>query len=390
MPIIPMSSTGGPGSSARSAGRGLGCALVGCCALLLLVASGVGVAAWLLRAPAPLGPPPAEVIEYDPVKDSPTGPSRVKPSGRSARTLKTPGGVVRLDAAEITLAADVSYPSRPKVCRGNAHLTDLVKGLAFDIDREMRASTPLSIKEERRLGDQLAEEIAGHPRFRGKIDTRDTRKWRAYLARVAQPILAELKRPDFEYRFHVIDLPEANAFAIPGGHIYFFTGMLDNIGGTWLANEAQLAAILAHEISHVDLGHCAAVFQYLKRLGVIDDDKKLPAALVLTLARGPFSSNQEDEADINATDLMALAQYAPSEFVNLWIAWDALQPATPDGDDLLTRELDNLLRSHSPPRARACNVLRRTQEIIQQTPFDRFTVGQTNFDQRTPRTRKQF
>ena len=52
-----------------------------------------------------------------------------------------------------------------------------------------------------------------------------------------------------------------NAFAVPGGGVYFFTGILNTI-----TNEAQLAGIIAHEVKHVDLRHCIALFQVLSRL----------------------------------------------------------------------------------------------------------------------------
>ena len=370
-----------------------GCAAVGCASLGLvaLFAAGAGVVWFSMGGEVPGLAPKAEVIEYDPVRDDPKGPSRVKPSGRSGLTLKTPSGVVQAEAEEIALARDISYANRPAVCRGNTHLTDLLKDVAFDLDREMRKATPMSASEESRLGDNLDQQIHKHPKFKGRIDTKSTRKWRAYLARVAQPLLGEVKRKDIEYRFHIVEDDTVNAFAIPGGHIYFFTGLLDNIGGPWLTSEAQLAGILAHEIGHVDLGHCAAVYQYLKRIGIDTGSKnELPAALILTLARGPFSSNQEDEADENATGILHNAQYDPDQFVEMWKTWDKLQPRRVPDDDFFTRELENLLQSHSPPKKRACTVLRRTQDLMETTPFDRFYIGRTNFERRVPRTRAQF
>jgi len=370
----------------------LGCAAGGCLSLLIVLI-GAALAVFYLP-PTPVEEvkkkkPRAEVIKYKDIKNRKNGPTSVKPSGRSGLKLKTPRGVIDFDAEEVTEADEISYPNRPKICRNNAHITDIIKDVAFNIDKEMRKGASMSIKEERKLGKSIARQLREHPRFLGKVDTPASRKWRKYIGRVSQPLLAEIKRKGITYHFHTIDSDIVNAFAIPGGHIYFYTGLLERVGGQWLSNEAQLAGILAHEISHVDLEHCVAVFQYLKRIGVKGSDRD--AATVLTLARGPFSSNQEDEADENATRILHNAQYDPDQFVEMWKTWDKLQPKRGEAnDDIFSRELKNLMQSHSPPRKRACTVLRSAQDIMPESPFSDFYVGRENFERRVPRTRTQF
>lgn len=396
----------------RSGGGGAIVAGLGCLAgLLVLALAGAGVAVFSLdqsaapqaehtrKPPKEAKKPPTERIAYSKVKDSAKGPSRVKPSGKSALTLKTAQGVVEADAREIHRKRDIHYPAKPKSCEGQEHATDPFKELIFEVDRQMRSQTPIKPREEQEIGDKLAAELLVSPQFAGKIDNESTAAWRAYIARVAQPILAEIERKGIIYHFHVIDQPVANAFAIPGGHVYFFTGLLNNQGGTWMANEAQLAGILAHEISHVDLGHCAAVFQYLKRFGLGskgDGNDKL-ALIAVTLARHAFSSNQEDEADTNATHLMTLAQYSPRSFVELWETWarnlkktTGPKNPTPPEDDPVGRELANLLRSHSTPERRACNAMAHANEELKDTKFDRFYVGRTNYQKKKPRTARQY
>ena len=241
------------------------------------------------------------------------------------------------------------------------------------------------------LGDKIAKQLETHPKFQGKIDTPNTHRWRKYIARVAQPLLAEVKRKKIKYRFHVIDSPVVNAFAIPGGHIYFYTGLLENKGGTWLANEAQLAGILAHEISHIDLGHVIAVFQYLKRAGLTNPEGQKPATIAVALARHIFSSNQEDEADKNATKIMTLAQYDPAEFVAMWKQWGkngSGKRKLPDSP--IAQELLNLLQSHSAPKRRACNVNEHAAREVERRDFDRYYVGDTNFQKRKARVQKQY
>jgi predicted Zn-dependent protease len=71
-----------------------------------------------------------------------------------------------------------------------------------------------------------------------------------YVTRVGQRLAAVSDRPDVTYRFNVLNSPDINAFAAPGGWIYVNRGLL-----AYLESEDQLAAVLGHEIGHVALNH---------------------------------------------------------------------------------------------------------------------------------------
>jgi predicted Zn-dependent protease len=75
-------------------------------------------------------------------------------------------------------------------------------------------------------------------------------KLQAYVDRIGQKLAAVSDRPDLDYIFTVIDSPDINAFALPGGYIYVNRGLL-----TFLTNEAQLAAVIGHEIGHITGRH---------------------------------------------------------------------------------------------------------------------------------------
>ncbi|MAO40468.1 MAG: peptidase M48 [Pseudohongiella sp.] len=72
----------------------------------------------------------------------------------------------------------------------------------------------------------------------------------AYVTEVGQRVAATSHRPDLEYTFTVIDSPEINAFALPGGYVYINRGLL-----LYLKSEDELAAVLAHEIGHITARH---------------------------------------------------------------------------------------------------------------------------------------
>lgn len=71
-----------------------------------------------------------------------------------------------------------------------------------------------------------------------------------YVNSVGQKIARKSHRPNLRYHFTVLDTSEINAFALPGGHVYVTRGIL-----AYLNSEAELAAVLGHEIGHVTARH---------------------------------------------------------------------------------------------------------------------------------------
>jgi predicted Zn-dependent protease len=80
----------------------------------------------------------------------------------------------------------------------------------------------------------------------------DDGELQAYIQRVGRELAASSERPDLPWTFRVIDDPVVNAFALPGGYVYVTRGIL-----AYLDSEAQLAAVMGHEIGHVTARHGA-------------------------------------------------------------------------------------------------------------------------------------
>ena len=72
----------------------------------------------------------------------------------------------------------------------------------------------------------------------------------SYVSDIGQRLAKTSHRPGLQYQFAVVDSPEINAFALPGGYIYITRGIL-----AYLNSEAELAAVLGHEIGHVTARH---------------------------------------------------------------------------------------------------------------------------------------
>ncbi len=100
-------------------------------------------------------------------------------------------------------------------------------------------------KDTPETGEEMHEEIiANMPLVKGKLAE--------YVNQVGQRIIRHLDNTDETFTFTVIDKPHINAFALPDGYVYINRGLI-----TYLNSEAQLVAVLAHEVGHVTANHHA-------------------------------------------------------------------------------------------------------------------------------------
>jgi predicted Zn-dependent protease len=108
--------------------------------------------------------------------------------------------------------------------------------------------------EEIELGRAVTAAIGGrYPLLRDPVLTR-------YVALVGNIVAAQSERPDVRYYFGVLDSPEVNAFAAPGGYIFVTKGAL-----ALMRDEATLAGVLGHEIAHVAARHHLETIKASKR-----------------------------------------------------------------------------------------------------------------------------
>jgi predicted Zn-dependent protease len=112
--------------------------------------------------------------------------------------------------------------------------------------------TTLSQEEEIEAGRKAAGYLR---RTVGLVEDPDL-QW--YVQRVGAAVAARSERPDLPWYFAVLDDPAPNAFALPGGVIFVTRGMLSH-----LDSEAELAALLGHEIAHVAARHSISVLGQL-------------------------------------------------------------------------------------------------------------------------------
>ncbi|MEW6312866.1 MAG: M48 family metalloprotease [Pseudomonadota bacterium] len=115
------------------------------------------------------------------------------------------------------------------------------------------AQNPVSGKQNLALVSEADEIRIGK---QGDLDIKkeygfyDLPKLQEYVDMVGQKLARNSHRSNLEFHFTVVDSPEINAFALPGGYIYITRGLL-----AYLNSEAELAAVLGHEIGHVTARH---------------------------------------------------------------------------------------------------------------------------------------
>jgi len=88
------------------------------------------------------------------------------------------------------------------------------------------------------------------PKIRSQYGVYDDKALQQYVNAIGQQLAKASHRPGIEYHFQVVDTPDVNAFALPGGYIYITRGIL-----AYLNSEAELAAVLGHELGHVTARH---------------------------------------------------------------------------------------------------------------------------------------
>jgi predicted Zn-dependent protease len=146
-----------------------------------------------------------------------------------------------------------------------------------------------------------------------------------YVDRIGQSMVPFSHRPKLTHHFAVLDTPVVNAFAAPGGYIYVTRGIL-----ALMNSEAELAAVLGHEMGHVAARHSMAQMsgQLLAQIGLVvgsivsKDIRKFAglASIATQLLFLKFSRSDEYQADALGIRYARAVQYSPGEMLRFFTA----------------------------------------------------------------------
>jgi predicted Zn-dependent protease len=222
--------------------------------------------------------------------------------------------------------------------------------------------------QEVSIGDGMAQELATTEK------ALPDSQWQAYLNEVGQKVVAVCDRRDITYSFTVIESDQINAFAIPGGHVYFYTGLLREMKG-----EDEMAAVMAHEISHVVARH--GVKRLQQAMGValayelVFGGKESSQALTTAIQAGMglifagYSRSNEREADSYGLHYLVKAGYHPQGMLNMFETLSRL------GGGGAENVFDKLSSSHPDTQERIANT-RRDIAALQPLPTNLVTGEQ--------------
>jgi len=259
-------------------------------------------------------------------------------------------GIVLLGVASVVVSErrKVDVPASP------AALLYLVADTEQELTRMPVSFTRMSDEEEIRIGNELARFYA---RGEERENTPEVAIVDHYVSRVGEQVARDAHRK-LPYKFHYLPSPYLiNAFALPGGHVYVGGGLLE-----LMDSEDELAAVIGHEIEHIDHYHCAERVQREQAL------RKIPlgglVALPIEVFEAGYSKDQELEADREGTRLAVEAGYSASGAIRMFETFGRLyeehqaKAKTPQEElsRVAQQTLEGYFRSHPLPSERIAQV----------------------------------
>ena len=179
-------------------------------------------------------------------------------------------------------------------------------------------SVLMSDQQEIQMGMQAHQEVLK------EYAALDNPALQAYVNEVGQRLARQSRRPNLPWHSTVLDSPDINAFALPGGYVYITRGIM-----AYLNSEAELAGVLGHEIGHVTARHgvrlqsAPPVVEPSAALGsvlVSGTNNQAGAALLQTLAQAwtaGYGREHELESDRLGAEYLAKAGYDPQAMIEV-------------------------------------------------------------------------
>jgi len=173
-------------------------------------------------------------------------------------------------------------------------------------------SFSISVEEEEEIGALLVTN------FKNGLDPLQNPTVDSALNIITQTLLAQLENSPYHYSFTILDHDEINAFTLPGGNIFIFSGLIENAGSA-----EEVAAVLAHEIGHAEKRH--VIDRLVKELsltvvtGILSGgDPNLLVQIIQTVIGTKFDREQEEEADLFGMRLLEKSKIDPKSLAKFF------------------------------------------------------------------------
>ncbi|MDH4258684.1 MAG: M48 family metalloprotease, partial [Gammaproteobacteria bacterium] len=162
---------------------------------------------------------------------------------------------------------------------------------------------------------------AMHVQITQSMGVHDDLELQEYVQRVGEKVARVSERPELDWKFTIVDTDDVNAFATQGGYVYISRGILP-----YMQNEAQLAAVLGHEIGHITARHLQAQKKKSTMAGLASAATAIftgvPALADLTNMAGAaiisgYGREAELEADHLGAEYLAKSGYRPDAMIDV-------------------------------------------------------------------------
>lgn len=271
-------------------------------------------------------------------------------------------------------------------------LTQQARGILGEIETGMRPTTTMSWDSEQALGEMLAAKMA--KKYAGKMNLNPAMN--AYLECIVAALKPHLNHPEYTFTIHVIATDEVNAFAMPGGHIYIYQGLIRQT----IENEAQMAFVLAHEMIHISERHTVGTEGALEAWA--DGDNQVINTLV-GLIKFPFSMSHEMEADRLAMVVLDKAGYSVFQAVRQMERLQEVHAAVQQNSGqstssgletsvfgVLKNEAEAIFDTHPKYGVRVCHMKNLALFLSQARNNHHYYRGTRNFQTRTCRSKEMY
>jgi predicted Zn-dependent protease len=199
-------------------------------------------------------------------------------------------------------------------------------------------------KVENRVGELVTKSVLA------QMPVHHDPAWQKYIEDMGHKIAAVSERPNYHYRYYIVESSTVNAFAVPDGSIFITTGILKMIG----QNQLALAGVLAHETGHIARRHGAETLQSQLGAGLLsflifgmeNTAAKQAGTMTSQLMDLGYGREMELEADVCAVRYLARLGYSPDsslEFLR------SILPLEKEHQDVT---IEKYLRSHPPTTER--------------------------------------
>ncbi len=242
------------------------------------------------------------------------------------------------------------------------------------------ATNPVTGKSELMLlsrGQEVAMGEQSDPQIVAAFGRYDDEKIQQFITEKGQQMAQISHSPELNYEFKVLDSPVVNAFALPGGFVYFTRGILAHFN-----NEAEFAGVLGHEIGHITARHSAKQYsrQVIAQVGlvagmVLSEDFRQYAGIVQTglgLLFLKYGRDAESQSDRLGVEYSTKIGYDAHEMAGFFNTLSRMQEKS-------GQSIPTFLSTHPDPANRYENVHKLASQWQQKTSGSSYQTNRNSY-----------